>query len=62
MSRASSFSIILHEHAPELSIAADLACRFAAMTRVDDAAGLDQWIEDAMNSELASFAVGSAAT
>jgi hypothetical protein len=42
MSRASSFSIIWHEHAPELSIAADLACRFAAMMRSDDAADLDQ--------------------
>ena len=48
----------LHERAPELSIAADLARRFAAMIRGDDDAGLDQWIEDAMNSELASLAAG----
>lgn len=56
--QAERFLHHLHEHAPELSIAADLARRFAAMIRGDDDAGLDQWIEDAMNSELASLAAG----
>lgn len=48
----------LHEHAPELSFAADLARRFAALIRGDDDAGLEQWIEDASSSELASLAAG----
>ncbi|WP_203546867.1 MULTISPECIES: transposase [Mesorhizobium] len=48
----------LHEHAPELSIAAGLARRFAAMIRGNDDAGLGQWIDDAMNSELATLAAG----
>ena len=48
----------LHENAPELSIAGELARRFAALIRGDDDAGLDQWIEDAKNSELASLAAG----
>jgi len=48
----------LHENAPELSIAGELARRFAALIRGDDDAGLEQWIEDAKNSELASLAAG----
>ncbi len=48
----------LHEHAPQLSIAGDLARRFAALIRGDDDAGLEQWIEDAADSELASLAAG----
>jgi transposase len=48
----------LHEHAPELSIAADLARRFAALIRGNDDAGLEQWIADAKDSELASLAAG----
>lgn len=56
--QAERFLHHLHEHAPQLSIAADLARRFAAMIRGDDDAGLDRWIEDALNSELASLAAG----
>lgn len=48
----------LHENAPELSIAGELARRFAAMIRGDDDTGLDQWIADATGSELASLAAG----
>ncbi|WP_431311662.1 ISL3 family transposase [Neomesorhizobium albiziae] len=48
----------LHENAPELSIAGELARRFAALIRGDDDAGLEQWIADATNSELASLAAG----
>ena len=48
----------LHENAPELSIAGELARRFAALIRGDDDADLEQWIEDAKNSELASLAAG----
>ncbi|WP_040594182.1 hypothetical protein [Mesorhizobium metallidurans] len=55
MSKTERFLHQLHEHAPELSIAAGLARRFAAMIRGDNDAGLGQWIEDAMNSELASL-------
>ncbi|WP_095090424.1 transposase [Mesorhizobium sophorae] len=42
----------------ELSIAGDLARRFAALIRGDDDTGLDQWIEDATDSERASLAAG----
>ena len=48
----------LHENAPELSIAGELARRFAALIRGDDDAGLEQWITDATVSELASLAAG----
>lgn len=48
----------LHENAPELSIAGELARRFAAVIRGDDDAGLEQWIADATGSELASLAAG----
>lgn len=48
----------LHEHAPELSIAGELARRFATLIRGDDDKGFDQWIADATNSELASLAAG----
>jgi transposase len=48
----------LHENAPQLLIAGELGRRFAAMIRGDDDAGLDLWIADAMNSELASLAAG----
>ncbi|MER8575512.1 transposase [Mesorhizobium sp. M1409] len=48
----------LHENAPELSIAGELARRFAAVIRGNDDAGLEQWIADAANSELASLAAG----
>ncbi|TIQ35927.1 MAG: transposase [Mesorhizobium sp.] len=46
----------LYDCAPELLKAGDLARRFAALIRGDDDAGLEQWIEDATNSELASLA------
>ncbi|MER8849819.1 hypothetical protein NKH87_33855 [Mesorhizobium australicum] len=48
----------LYGCAPELLKAGDLARRFAALIRGDDDAGLEQWIEDATDSELASLAVG----
>jgi len=48
----------LRENAPELSIAGELARRFAVLIRGDDDAGLEQWIEDAKNSDLASLAAG----
>lgn len=48
----------LHENAPELSVAGELARRFAALIRGDDETGLQQWIEDASDSELASLAQG----
>ncbi|RWJ42130.1 MAG: transposase [Mesorhizobium sp.] len=48
----------LHENAPELSIAGELARRFAATIRGDNDTGLDQWIADATGSELASLAAG----
>ncbi|WP_413776908.1 transposase [Mesorhizobium sp. AR07] len=48
----------LYDCAPELLKAGDLARRFAALIRGDDDAGLDQWIEDATDSELASLAAG----
>ncbi|MCS3926141.1 transposase [Bradyrhizobium elkanii] len=50
----------LHEVAPELSDAARLARRFAALIRGQDDASLQQWIEDASNSELAALAGGIA--
>jgi transposase len=46
----------LHENAPELSIAGELARRFAALIRGDDDVGLEQWITDATVSQLASLA------
>ncbi|MGH6712475.1 MAG: ISL3 family transposase [Bradyrhizobium sp.] len=48
----------LYENAPQLSIAGKLARRFAAMIRGDDDAGLEQWVADATNSDLASLAAG----
>ncbi|RWI31463.1 MAG: ISL3 family transposase [Mesorhizobium sp.] len=48
----------LHNNAPELSTAGELASRFATLIRGDDDAGLEQWIEDASSSELASLAAG----
>jgi transposase len=48
----------LYENAPQLSIAGELARRFTTMIRGDESVGLDQWITDAMNSELASLAAG----
>ncbi len=48
----------LYENAPQLSIAGKLARRFAAMIRGDDDAGLEQWLADATNSDLASLAAG----
>lgn len=48
----------LYQNAPELSNAGELARRLAALIRGDDDAGLDQWIEDASSSELASLAQG----
>ncbi|RWM24704.1 MAG: transposase [Mesorhizobium sp.] len=48
----------LYDCAPELLKAGDLARRFAALIRGDDDAGLEQWIEDATDSELASLAAG----
>ncbi len=55
---AGRFLLHLYENAPQLAIAADLARRFAAMLRGDDDAGLEQWIAEAANSELASLAKG----
>lgn len=52
------FLLHLYENAPQLAVAADLARRFAAMLRGDDDAGLEQWIAEAANSELASLAKG----
>jgi transposase len=48
----------LYETAPELAVAGEFARRFTARIRGDSDAGLDQWIEDAMASELASLATG----
>lgn len=48
----------LYDNAPELSNARKLARRLAALIRGNDDAGLDQWIEDASRSELASLAQG----
>ncbi|WP_435926420.1 ISL3 family transposase [Mesorhizobium sp. WSM4083] len=48
----------LYDCAPELLKAGALARRFAALIRGDDDAGLEQWIEDATDSELASLAAG----
>lgn len=56
--RTERFLQHLHENALELSIAGDLARRFAALIRGDDDTGLNQWLEDAKNSELASLAAG----
>ena len=56
--RTERFLQHVHENAPELSIAGDLARRFAALIRGDDDTGLNQWLEDAKNSELASFSAG----
>ncbi|MDA9442732.1 transposase [Bradyrhizobium sp. CCBAU 51745] len=50
----------LQEVAPELSDAARLARRFVAVIRGQDDASLQQWIEDASNSELAALAGGIA--
>lgn len=50
----------LLEVAPELSDAARLARRFAGVIRGQDDASLQQWIEDASNSELAALARGIA--
>ncbi|WP_425484167.1 ISL3 family transposase [Allomesorhizobium camelthorni] len=48
----------LYEAAPELAVAGELARRFAALIRGDDDAGLEQWLKDATDSELASLAAG----
>ncbi|MGY6498076.1 MAG: transposase [Microcella sp.] len=48
----------LYEAAPELAVAGELARRFAALIRGDDDAGIEQWLKDATNSELASLAAG----
>lgn len=48
----------LFEHAPALLVAGELARRFAALIRGDDAAALDQWIADAAGSELDALAKG----
>lgn len=54
--RTERFLHHLYEDAPELSNAGELARRLAALIRGDDDAGLDQWTEDALSSELASLA------
>ncbi|MER8930843.1 hypothetical protein [Mesorhizobium sp. M0859] len=43
----------LYEHAPQLAIAGELARGFAALIHGDDDAGLEQWIADSADSELA---------
>lgn len=48
----------LCEHAPRLAVAADLARRFATLLRGDDTTGLELWIDEAADSELASLANG----
>ncbi|WP_430641452.1 ISL3 family transposase [Bradyrhizobium centrolobii] len=48
----------LHQVAPELSNAGELARRLAALIRGHDDTNLEQWIEDASSSELASLAEG----
>lgn len=48
----------LYETAPELAVAGELARRFPALIRGDDDAGLEQWLKDATDSELASLAAG----
>ncbi|WP_245283969.1 ISL3 family transposase [Bradyrhizobium sp. Cp5.3] len=48
----------LHELAPELSNAGELARRLVALIRGHDDASLEQWVEDASSSELASLAKG----
>nr|WP_202949180.1 transposase [Bradyrhizobium japonicum] len=48
----------LYENAPELANAGELARRLAALIRGDDDVGLEQWIEDASSTELASLAQG----
>jgi len=50
----------LFEQAPELATVADLAKRFVSILNGDDVAALDEWIEQAANSELKSFASGVA--
>lgn len=56
--KAECFLKHVHELAPQLSIAGDLARRFAAMLRGDNASLLEGWIAEAGNSELASLAAG----
>ncbi|MCA6105630.1 transposase, partial [Bradyrhizobium australafricanum] len=48
----------LFVQAPELATTADLAKRFVSLLNGDDVAALDEWIEQATNSELNSFANG----
>ncbi|MGY3621754.1 transposase [Bradyrhizobium sp. USDA 10063] len=43
---------------PELATAAELAKRFASLLSGSDIAELDEWITQAANSELKSFANG----
>ncbi|MER9191631.1 hypothetical protein [Mesorhizobium australicum] len=57
MSRPSG-SPTISKNAPELSIAGELARRFAAVIRGHVDAGLEQWTADATNSDLASLAAG----
>ena len=56
--KAACFLKHVYEHAPQLSVAGDLARRFAAILRGDDASLLEGWITEASNSELASLAAG----
>ncbi|QOZ23845.1 transposase [Bradyrhizobium sp. CCBAU 51753] len=50
----------LFAQAPELATAADLAKRFVSLLSGSDIAELDEWITQAANSELKSFANGIA--
>ncbi len=50
----------LFAQAPELATAADLAKRFVSLLNGSDVAELDEWITQAANSELKSFANGIA--
>jgi transposase len=50
----------LFTQAPALGTADDLAQQFVALLGGDDPAALDAWLEQAANSELASFANGMA--
>ncbi|MGY4167416.1 hypothetical protein [Bradyrhizobium sp. USDA 4529] len=52
----------LFAQAPELATAAELAKRFVSLLGGGDIAELDEWIAQAANSELKSFANGMRAT